>query len=148
MSAGSHTALMVLMLAGLSVASPTGNDTSPLRRLPPCEADLLAPCTSWIAKPVPNGCPTGVPSSLGSADFTLACQKHFICYYTIGTKADDCNNWFLNDLITACETTTNFFCKPAVRAAHAGFVATADFYHGRAQQGQRDHECWCFGASC
>ncbi|CEM19548.1 unnamed protein product [Vitrella brassicaformis CCMP3155] len=145
MSTGSHTAVILLLLAGLSVASPTGKDTT-IRRLDACD-DLLAPCSSPYAQ-APDGC-SGVPNKYGSVDFTEVCNEHDRCYYTLGSNADDCNNDFRDALIRECQTsaTSRFLlraCKLIANKYYIGVAATADFFHTRAQQRQKIHEHCCF----
>ena len=52
---------------------------------------------SWIAKITPNK-PAG-------ANFKDACDKHDICYDTLGASKQQCDNQFYNNMLSACSAT-------------------------------------------
>lgn len=55
----------------------------------------------------PDGCsgissPKEVRDTWGPVKFTKACNEHDKCYYTEGSKAEDCNSEFFTNLLVAC----------------------------------------------
>ncbi|MFW7378420.1 MAG: hypothetical protein ACOH5I_06420 [Oligoflexus sp.] len=106
----------------------------------------------------PDGCsgldsdiPEEVRDNWGIVDFTDSCNKHDICYYTLGTDSESCNKDFKADLIDACEDKVEavpaFFatlplCKQIAVAYWAGAVVAAEYDHvyDDAQELQQDYQ--------
>jgi len=129
----------------------------------PCPEDNLYAdgqpdgCSSW------NDNPKLVKDRWGPVDFTSACNKHDICYYTLGTTAAKCNHNFRNDLYETCrvalrvctEKNGKQICTPTDPGLYKKCfsVATAAYvvvqgvaWHGaydKAQDKQRKHENKC-----
>jgi hypothetical protein len=100
----------------------------------------------------PNGCSV-LNSRPGESDifvikgdvynFKSACDAHDLCYYTLNSKADDCNQMFLGKMITECHNSgsnkTRRFCVDRARVFFDAVESSKVFVHHYSQNNEIEY---------
>lgn len=101
----------------------------------------------------PNGCgPEGDESVIrdtypGGVSFRAACNTHDVCYYTLGSNGNTCNEVFLQDLNRECRETFDLrsldprynLCLSTAATMYAAVKALQNEYFGKAQNLQSNY---------